>query len=100
MPNRIMRLGLLTFGQVWALNQAHTIIPVYGRHHTWKCHAKSVRRHFFYVLIVRKVSHRYCNDVIGLDHSSSKPFNFVLNKQWCRNCAFHVNDSSYDYVIM
>ena len=57
MPNRIMRLGLLTFGQVWALNQAHTIIPVYGRHHTWKCHAKSVRKHFFYVLIVRKVSH-------------------------------------------
>ena len=80
-------------------------IPVYGRHRTWKCHAKSIRRHFFYVLI-RKVHitqvvsycsgyHTwYCNDLMELDHSGSMPFTCVYL------CIIHVCVCVHIFLVL
>ena len=49
---------------VWLdLSDSETL---YGRHHTWKCHAKSIRSCSFYVLIIRKVSYRQYYTAVGI----------------------------------
>ena len=60
--------------------------------YTWNAMLKALGAALFYVLIIRKVSYRkyhcsgyhkryhtwYCNDLMELDHSGSKPFMYVI----------------------